>query len=186
MTSVGPLGRRRERGLPPGEIFELLGNERRRGVIHFLKRRDERVRVDELVDAVVEWERGVGSSRDSVYSSLVQTHLPRLDEAGVVEYDDGGKVVRPTEHVAEMQLYLEYSPRHDIPWPEYYLGLGAVAAGLVTAVWLGAPPFEGVAGVTVAAVVSGALVASAVVHVLQARRRRLGDDRLDDARDDAA
>ncbi len=171
-------GRGGEESLARGEIFELLSNERRRGVIHYLERADGSVSLDELVDAVVAWEYGSGSSRASVYSALVQTHLPRLEQAEVLEYDPGRNAVHPTERLDEVQLFLEYSPRHDIPWAEYYLGLSGVAAALVIVVWLGVPPFDQLSEILVAALIVSVLVVSSVVHVLQRRRWFLGRESL--------
>ena len=165
--------------VPREQIFELLSNERRRGAIHYLKREQTEAPVDELVDAVVDWERGDRPSRASVYSSMVQTHLPRMAEAGVVEYDREANVVRPTERLQEVQLYLEYSPRYDIPWAEFYLALAAVSAALLSVVWLGIYPFERLGGMTVAAVVVACLLVAAMVHVYQTHRHRLGGQELD-------
>ena len=174
--------RRRGDHLPREQIFELLSNERRRGAIHYLKREHREAPVDELVDAVVDWERGDSPSRASVYSSMVQTHLPRMAEAGVVEYDREENVVRPTERLRDVQFFLEYSPGHDIPWAEFYLGLAAVSTALLTVVWLGIYPFEHLGGMTVAAIVVGCLFTAALVHVYQTHRHRLGGQDLDRSR----
>ena len=176
--------REAEHHLSQGEIFELLSNERRRGAIHYLKREDREVRVDELVDAVVGWEHADDTSRASVYAAMIQTHLPRMAEAGIVEFDRETSAVRPTDELDAVQLYLEYSPAHDIPWAEYYLGLAAVSAALVTVTWLAIPPFDRLGGLTVAAIVAAVLLASALVHVVQSRRLRLGTEPLERARQD--
>ena len=171
--------RRSRDPIPREEIFELLSNERRRGAIHYLKREHSEAPVEELVDAVVDWEQGDRPSRASVYSSMVQTHLPRMAEVGVVEYDREANLVRPTAKLQEVQLYLEYSPRYDIPWAEFYLGFAAVSTALLTVVWLGIYPFDRLGGMTVATVVVACLFAAALVHVYQTHRHRLGGQDLD-------
>lgn len=173
--------------LDPDEVFELLSNERRRGVIHFLKRADdEPLAVDALVDSIAAWEAGdeevTSSLRASVYSSLVQTHLPRLDDADVLEYVEEEGYVEPTEHTREIQLYLEYSPRSDIPWAEYYLALAAVTAAVVAVAWAGIFPFDAVPPIALGAVITVVFLFSAVAHVVQTRRSRLGSEAFERTR----
>lgn len=181
------LGADRE-GLPRDEVFEMLSNERRRGVIHHLKARNgEGVPLDELVRAVAAWETQTSpdalpkGAKASVYSSLVQTHLPRLHEARVVDYDAEAGVVSSTALMRDVELYLEYSPRHDIPWAEYWLGLTAVAAALLAATWVGIPPFDALSGMLLASLIVAVMVVSSVAHVLQTRRARLGSESFERA-----
>lgn len=173
---------RRNTALSREEIFEILSNERRRGVVQHLERVGGETTVSGLVDAVADWEHRSGASRASVYTSLIQVHLPRMDEIGVLEFDSEAGVVEPTERLDEVQLYLEYSPEHDIPWAEYYLGLAAVAAALLAVAWLGVGPFDRLGGIAVASVVVAALLVSAVAHLLETRRHRLGSVTLEKRR----
>lgn len=84
------------------EIFALLSSARRRRVVRYLLLNDGEVSSGTLVDAIAALEAAPGSDRPeaadrkSVYVSLRQTHLPRLAEAGVVEYDRDEDTVRPT------------------------------------------------------------------------------------------
>ncbi|MFC7096861.1 DUF7344 domain-containing protein [Halobaculum marinum] len=77
-------------------VFELLASVRRRYVVEHLDAADRTVEVRPLIDAVAEREFGPDPAYDErkrVYVSLRQTHLPRLAEARVVEYDaDRGRV----------------------------------------------------------------------------------------------
>lgn len=149
------------------EIFELLSNERRRGAIHYLAHRDCPVMVEQLVDAVYEWERPDTASRASVYSTLVQTHLPRLEEAGVVEFDRERNVVEPTDEFEAIRPYLTDSKERSIGWPEYYLALAAVSIALLVVTWLGVSPFAVLDWLTVAALVIVVFFVSSVAHTLQ-------------------
>lgn len=165
------------------EVFDLLSNKRRRGVFHYLKETDsDQVTVDELVEAVVAWESSsipseiTESQRASVYSSLVQTHLPRMVEASVIEYDSDAGTIASTDRTHEVELYLEHSPRRDIPWAEFYVGFSAVAAALVAVVWVGIPPFDGLTGLTVASFIVLVLMLSSVIHLYQTRQSRLGSE----------
>lgn len=70
------------------KMFDILSNSRRRVVIAYLNER-EAVKVDELVDAIVQFEDRLspqGDDFDRVYADLHHAHLPKLAELGVVEY----------------------------------------------------------------------------------------------------
>lgn len=169
--------------LSRADVFDLVSNKRRRGVIHYLRETDQReIPLDDVIEAVVSWESDdrptdiTESQRASVYSSLVQTHLPRLEEHGVVIHHTDEGTVEPTELAREVELYLEYSPKAEIPWAEYYLGLGAVCAALIAVVWAELPPFDALDGIVVAGIVVGLLLLSATVHLFQTRRGRLGSE----------
>ncbi len=74
------------------EVFQLLGNSRRRAAIqHILEH--ERIGNKELTWLVAEEEYGLpreeisSDERHTIYVSLSQTHLPRLEKAGVIEIE---------------------------------------------------------------------------------------------------
>lgn len=163
------------------DIFQILSNARRRRVLEYVEYGDD-VTLIELVDVVAEAETGNGSEgyedsptniRSSVYSALVQTHLPAMEEAGILEYDPEEQVIRTTGRTREAKLYLEYLPGNEIPWAEYYLGLTAVFAALLTVTWLTIPPFDLLTIVTVALLMVLVLLVSSIAHVIEIRRNRL-------------
>lgn len=81
-------------------LFELLASERRRAVLRRLDDGEEPVPVPELVAAVVAREASVEFTPDQherVAVSLEHVHLPKLHDAGVVEYDDDAGTVRLRE-----------------------------------------------------------------------------------------
>lgn len=94
------------------EVHRLLGNWRRMVIIRYLALygSDARVEVRELARVVRALETGQGptaittSEYESAYNSLIQNHLPQLAAAGVIEYDDRGKVVSPNELVSRYSL----------------------------------------------------------------------------------
>ena len=83
----------RKNALPESTIYEILSNGRRRETIQHLTERSsvETIGLHELSEAVATAESGVSppprALRESVYGSLHQTHLPKLEELGVVTYD---------------------------------------------------------------------------------------------------
>jgi hypothetical protein len=169
--------------LPRTDVFEVLSNERRRCVLHYLKQQDDRrVELRELVDHVAAWETDTtlenldSEARKRVYTALRQNHLPKLDDAGIIDYEHMRGEVELTEHAREVELYLEYVPGNDIPWSEYYLGLSAVSAALIIVTWLGVYPFTGLSGLGLAALLVTLYTISAVVHTYEASQNRIGAD----------
>ena len=82
------------------EVFDVLQNARRRHVLKHL-RGTEVAEFDDLVDYVAACDAGVepggadSGTRKAAYTSLYQSHLPKLADLGVVEYDhDAGRIGR--------------------------------------------------------------------------------------------
>lgn len=172
--------------LPREEVFDVLSNDRRRCVLHYLKQQDERrVELRELVDYVAAWENDTtvreidSDARKRVYTALRQSHLPKLEDAGVIEYEHLRGEVELTDQARDVQLYLEQVPKNDIPWSEYYLGLSAVGAGLVVATWMGVFPFVHLSGIGLAAILVALFALSAAVHTYDASRSRIGSERYE-------
>lgn len=169
--------------LPRDEIFDVLSNERRQCILHYLKRHDDRrVELRELVDYVAAWENDTSleeldsAERKRVYTALRQSHLPKLEEAGVVEYEHMRGEVEMTDEASQVQLYLEFVPHNDIPWSEFYLGLAAVGAALVTVTWARIYPFGGLDGLGLAAILVALFAVSAAVHTYEVSKNRIGSE----------
>ena len=135
--------------LDADERFHLLQNERRRSVIRYLRNaesdaEDGRVWMRDVAEQVAAWEHdttvaGLSSTeRQRVYIPLYQNHLPKLDEAGVIEYNQSRGVVVPTERVERLAEFVEGSDAADAEadadaadadsWNGYYLGASGVGA----------------------------------------------------------
>lgn len=168
-------------GLSKNEAFKMLSNRRRRYALHHLKRTDGPSTLGELAERVAAWENGVAvddvaaAERKSVYISLHQTHLPKLEDIGVVAYDRDESLVHLSRNAAALAVHLEVVPRNHLPWSEVYLGLAAVGAALVAALWLDAFPFDAVSDLGWMAAFVAVLAATAAVHTYRVRR----DDLLD-------
>jgi DNA-binding transcriptional ArsR family regulator len=163
------------------EIFELLSNKRRRFTLHYLKHGDERAELGELSEYVASWENETtvqevdSAARKRVYTSLQSHHLPKMDELGIVDYDDRAGVVELDESADDLDVYLEVVEGRDVPWSQYYLGLAAVDAGLVAAAAVNAWPFGALPDVAWAAFVVTTLLVSAAVHMYHDSTQRLGE-----------
>lgn len=85
------------------EVTTLIDNRRRRLVLMIVDGRSEAVPVGDLSVEIAAAENDISADRvdaeqrKRVYTSLYQNHLEKLDEAGVIEYDDRAKVARATK-----------------------------------------------------------------------------------------
>jgi hypothetical protein len=157
------------------DVFTVLSNERRRLVLRYMKSHEGPVRVRDLSHQVAAWENGLSveelnyKQRKRAYTSLHQTHLPKLDDCGIVDYDRNRGTVELRDRVEELDFYLEVVRPNDIPWSQYYLGLAAVSTALVLARWLDLFPFSLLPDIAYAALIAGALAVSAGVHTYVSR-----------------
>lgn len=163
------------------QIFEVLANERRRYVLGYLEHSDNgTVELRTLVTQVAALENDVppgkldSDDRKSVYVGLRQTHLPKMDQYNLVDYDPDRGEVELTDAARRAQLYLEYIPENDIPWAYHYVGLSVLLAIITGLVWLQVFPFAGLGGLVTAGLIVGAFGLSAVVHTVYTHRNRLG------------
>ncbi|RLM39193.1 hypothetical protein [Haloarcula sp. Atlit-120R] len=78
-------------------LFDILGNERRRACLYCLAEHGTALSVSTLgkqvARAVADAETDSDELYDSVYISLCQTHLPKLDAVGLVVYEQDRKRV---------------------------------------------------------------------------------------------
>jgi len=91
------------------EVFDLLGNGRRRRTLLYLYGEDGPHGVREVADHVARLEDCADdpeNCRQSVYVSLQQSHLPRLADLDVVEYDGQRAVVSKGEQFDAVEPYL--------------------------------------------------------------------------------
>ncbi|SEO25524.1 hypothetical protein SAMN05216388_101049 [Halorientalis persicus] len=155
--------------LDAGEIHDILRNDRRRLAIKCLREQDGQLSVRDLSEQVATRETGESPAprdkRRSVYVSLHQTHLPKLDDLGIVDYDTDEKEVRLRDRAAEITTYMEVVPRYGITWAEYYLVLGILGFGTVLAASIGTPLLGAIGTPAVAAAYLLILTGSAAFHV---------------------
>ena len=105
--------------------FDLLSNHRRRRVLTNLMENDTAV-VGELAEHIASTENGKSvaalssQERKRVYIALYQSHLPKMADAGVIDYDKNRGTVSLTEHGASL-CSLFKTPRRTRRWSTYYL-----------------------------------------------------------------
>lgn len=156
-------------------VFDVLKNRRRRYALHYLRRAEESVQLSELAEQVAAWENGIAieaisaAERKRVYTALYQSHLPKLDDAGIVDYNQNRGIVELSETAEQLDVYLDMDTKSNIEWHNWYLGLAVGGVGLLTGAFLGLPPFSVVGDVLVAAIVVAAYAAVAIAHTYYAR-----------------
>lgn len=156
-------------------VFDLLSSPRRRYVLYYLRETGESIELTDLAEQVAAWENETTveeiteQERKRVYVSLYQTHIPRLDEAGVIDYDrDSGSVALASE-ASEIDQYLG-SPDEEFSWPWVYLLLAAASALVFGLSSIEALPFPAVSDAVVVTAIIAAFVLTAVVHTVYTLR----------------
>jgi DNA-binding transcriptional ArsR family regulator len=119
------------------EIHQILSNPRRRAVLDHLGASPGAISVRDLSEAIAATETGESPAptrvRESVYTSLHQTHLPKLQELGVVRYDRDRSEIRPLAGVRAVDPYMEVVTTWGVTWGEYYRALGVLGLTVVVA-----------------------------------------------------
>ena len=168
--------------LTEDELFELLSNQRRRHILHALLHEDGPLDIGTLSQEIAAWEDGVAyeqvtsKDRKRVYTALQQSHLPKMDKTGVVDFDRDRGTVEPTPALENVEIYMDVVRGREIPWSEYYLGLTALSAVLLAASTLSVAPFTALPAYAVTVFVVVAFGVSALAHRYYSRQNRLGID----------
>lgn len=133
--------------LPLDQVFEILKNERRRTVLHYLKDHEGPVSLGELAEHVAAVENDTtvaqitSNERKCVYVGLYQCHLPKMDNMGIVEFNQNRGRIELGPNASQLDAYLTTEEQTTRPWPLYYgaavLGSAALL-GLSLAVGAGA------------------------------------------------
>ena len=169
-----------DEGLSKGEIFEVLRNQRRRYVVQYLKQDDRPVELGDLAQQVAAWEydttlEGVTSAqRKRVYTTLQQTHLPKMDSAGILRFDSDEGLIESTDRTRDISVYLEIVPGREFAWRELYLSMGAISCALAAALWLEIYPLTTFTDLTWLFIIAGTFTLTAVAHIYYERTMRLG------------
>lgn len=159
------------------EVFDLLSNHRRRYALHIAKQTDGPSELSEMAAQIAAWENSkeqtevTSDERHRVYTSMQQVHFPAMDDAGVIDYDNG--TVTLTDQAADLEVYMDVVPEQSIPWAEYYLGLAAISGALLAAASVGVFP-SSIPDLAWSVLIVVLFFGSALYHVWQSRKLRLG------------
>ncbi|WP_254764801.1 DUF7344 domain-containing protein [Natrinema marinum] len=166
-------------------IFELLKNRRWREVLAYLLEADETVTLGELAEQIAAWENDTdvnalsSDQRKRVYVALYQTHLPKMDDAGIVEYDQDRGLISLSDNADLLMMYLDTDSHRQDRWDRWYAGVSVTGASLLGAAFFGVPvlsalPMLGLAGTVIVAF----LLLSTAHAVTNHRRERNVDGKL--------
>lgn len=94
-------------------VAEILADERRRSVLRCLQQYDEPMALADLADEIVAIENGIGTtntpkeSAQDIHLSLYHADIPKLADAGFVEYNRAQDTVILTLNVEKLGPILE-------------------------------------------------------------------------------
>jgi len=163
------------------DIYHVLSCERRRLALEFLYDAGPKTTLTELADAVAAVETGEvpapRAQRESVYTSLRQTHVPTLERYGLVERDGGGFQTTPA--AKPMVRHLRGAGPLGVAWSELYRGLGIGGLCGVVGTVAGVPGIDGVNPVLPAVLALGAYAGFSAYHAWTLRPRRVAAASVD-------
>lgn len=161
------------------EVFALLSNERRRHVLRFLSENGGETKLRELATTIAAEENGVEPvevtyrQRKRLYTSLYQSHLPRMERSGVIRHDRNSGLVTLMPVADSFDAYLEVVGENEFTWSEFYFGLTGLFAAITLAYATGTSPFDVLGPAVVMATMTLLLLVTAVAHIRYTNGRRL-------------
>lgn len=171
----------RQDSLDRTDIHDVLSNKRRVLVLEHLSRSGRmslRQLANEIAADETEQQPAPRPARQSVYVTLHQSHLPKLDRLDIVDYDATSKHVALDHRADDLRVYLEVVGPGEISQGEYQVGLAVLGLSLTLASVLGVPLVSAVSplGYAIATIL---VLITALLHQLGAQ----GSPILDQLRD---
>ncbi|WP_321418870.1 winged helix-turn-helix domain-containing protein [uncultured Methanomethylovorans sp.] len=112
------------------DIFSVLQNERRRMILEILHK-DGPKSLRDISEAIARIEsksnEPVSNVRKSIYVSMLQTHLPKMENMGIIIYNRDIDRLELTPAAEGITFYLEPVKKGDIPWSHFYLGFSTIS-----------------------------------------------------------
>lgn len=97
-------------------VFELLKESRRREALRYLHDSEGECTLGELAEHIAAKENRTDIARISsdqrkrVYVGLYQSHLPKLDECNVIDYDRSRGLIRLGSNADKLLSYIRFNP----------------------------------------------------------------------------
>ena len=116
-------------------VYDVLSNQRRRQILYLLDDADENAaEVPELASTIAAWEKGIDDpgavtydDRKSVQAAVYQHHAPKMEAAGLVDFD---KRACRLELDTDVDALLDRTPEHEPAtegWERSAVSVSAVA-----------------------------------------------------------
>ncbi|WP_323172235.1 hypothetical protein [Natrialba sp. PRR66] len=156
--------------LSDDDVFHILQTSRRREAIRYMLAANESVKMGNLAEHVAAREHETtvaklsSTQRQRVYIPLYQSHLPKLDKAGVIDYNKSRGIVSPGDHLEIFRPYLEVTTPDPMAADDetdqsllgrfgspaitdetYYVATATASVGLLLAAAFGFLPISGLA-----------------------------------------
>lgn len=136
--------------LSPDDVFEILSNHRRRMVLYYLRHHGNSSTVNELADEIAAMENELSvdeitsQQRKRVYVSLYQTHLPKMDDHDVLEYDQDEGAVSLGPQSATIDRYLGGGAVSSNPWTLRHFAIVLFGGTILVFSLFGVPGFDAI------------------------------------------
>jgi hypothetical protein len=160
----------------PDRIFEVLKNQRRRHVLRYLTKHDDSVTIGTLAEHIAVLENDTtltaltSRERKRVYIGLYQSHLPKMDDAGAVEFNKARGVIVLGPNAAQFQPYLDFKHKESDNWSRYYLLLAGIG-GLLFIIQSIVEPSVGLSLAQLLVGILGGFVLLSIVHLYRVSDR---------------
>jgi hypothetical protein len=102
---------------PLDVIFDVLTNHRRRFAFYYLQEQGGVGDVDSLVNQVLSWEQNQpievisGEEHDRVKAEFYHSHLPKLEESRLIEFDQRSETIRYADPPTILTRLLQLTKR---------------------------------------------------------------------------
>jgi hypothetical protein len=140
---------------------------------------DGPVELGKLAEELAAWENDTTvdnltkQQRKRVQVSLYQTHIQKLVDAGLIEYDPDTRIITLEGDTSQFNAYLEGDEDEDHShWGELYIGFATVSGILFVLVALDVSVFSLVSETQVGILIIGAFGVLSIMHALRARRTK--------------
>lgn len=105
-------------------------------ILYYLRKHGESAGVIEQAEGIAAMENeipveDIESTHKRVYVSIYQTHLPKMADTHVIEYDKDQGSVRLTDQNSSIDQYLMTDGGPPYPWQVRYFALGTIGGGLL-------------------------------------------------------
>lgn len=163
---------------PEQVVAEAIQNARRRYTLYYLHKKKAPVELTDLVLQVAAWENCCQpedvpvAQRKSVYSALHQTHLPYLEERGIVEFDRETNEIECPLNNSEFELSLANDQRTTVRWFRVNLLVAGVGTVVLAGQVANVPLFDLISPLMLASVLVVSHLILGVFHWYDVHRWR--------------
>lgn len=147
-------------------------------VLYYLREHGGSATITELAERIAAMENDTDvesltrQQQKRVYVSLYQTHVPKMADSGIIDYDQDSGEVALTSQARDIDSYLTPGATRDYPWHYHYLALAAVSVAVLLLTFAEVAVLGAVPTIVLGGLVVAAFAVSGVVQYLHWRRRR--------------